>query len=81
MSITKIQIIAEVSDVDSDSRFLRLAEDVPTPPTLANLTGKFGVSGSGDMEIELFDGFGTKQRVSLAPSPGWTPTPISKLAS
>ncbi|MBU3063056.1 hypothetical protein KO481_16170 [Nocardia sp. NEAU-G5] len=56
-----------MSDADSNSRFLRLTEDVPAPPTLANLTRKYGVSGSDDMEIELFDGFGMKQRVSLAP--------------
>jgi hypothetical protein len=71
--ITKVQIVAEVSDADSNSHFLRLTEDVPTPPTLANLTRKFGVSGSDDTEIELYDGFGMKQRVSLAPFAGLDP--------
>jgi hypothetical protein len=80
MLITKIQIIAEVSDADCNSHFLRLAEDVPAPPTLANLTCKFGVSGSGDMEIELFDGFGTKQRVSLAPFAGLDPDTYIKIS-
>jgi hypothetical protein len=71
--ITKIQIVAEVSDPESNSRFLRLTEDAPAPPTLANLTRTFGVSGSSDMEIELFDGFGIKQRFSLFPFAGLDP--------
>jgi hypothetical protein len=80
MLITKIQIIAEVSDAGSDSHFLRLAEDVPAPPTLANLTRKFGVSGNGGTEIELFDGFGVKQRISLAPFAGLDPDTYIKIS-
>jgi hypothetical protein len=80
MLITKIQIIAEVSDADSNSHLLRLADDVPAPPTLANLTRKFGVSGSGDMEIELLDGFGVKQRISLAPFAGLDPDTYVKIS-
>ncbi len=77
--ISKIRIVAEVSDPDSNSHFLRLTEDAPAPPTLANLTRKFGVSGSADMEIELFDGFGIKQRFSLSPFAGLDPDTYIKI--
>ncbi|MCX4092059.1 hypothetical protein [Nocardia sp. alder85J] len=77
--ITKIQIVAEVSGPGSDSHFLRLTEDVPNPPTLANLTNEFGVSGSADMEIEWYDGFGLKQRFSLSPFAGLDPDTYIKI--
>jgi hypothetical protein len=80
MLLTKIQVIAEVSDANSNSHFLQLADDVPAPPTLANLTRKFGVGGSDDMEIELFDGFGVKQRISLAPFAGLDPGTYIKIS-